>query len=83
MCPKMIKHGPAVVRDKYASFTGGAIQNFGVAEIIQIGILGRSNVDRRFTLSKGLDDSKLKIVVRLEANTQGRRSLYAASAFAR
>ena len=39
MAPEMLKHCPAVVRDKNPYITCGAVQNFRVAEIIQFGIL--------------------------------------------
>ena len=74
MVTEVIQHGTAIMRDQHATFTCGAVQEFGIAEAIQASLLRRGEVDGGLLLPNRLYDCVLKVVVCLEANAQERCS---------
>src|SRR5258708_16255500 len=74
MRTEVIDHRAPVMRNEHTVFSFGASQNVTIADAVKSGFLGRGEVNGRLPLPYGLDDSELKIVVRLEANFQECRS---------
>jgi hypothetical protein len=67
---KVINHGPAIMRYQNTAFMGSVIQDFAVAETIQLRFLRRGEIDREFTSTDILDYAELEVVVGLKANAQ-------------
>jgi hypothetical protein len=74
VCTEIVKHRMAIVRDQDPAFRCRAIQDFGIADTIQSGLLRRREVDGRLSPPHSLDNAELEIVICLKANAQERRS---------
>ena len=68
------EHRTTVVRYQDPAVGGNQLKEFRIANAMQLRFLRRQKIDGRFTPTHGFDDSKLQVVIGLEAKTQLRGS---------